>query len=336
MINYIFKRLILLIPVVLGVATIVFLIMRVFLTDPSQSVLGKYATPEQRIEWRRDQGLEEPLHIQYFVFLKDLVSGNFGKSYKTNLPISKEVFLRFPATAELAISAIILASLVGVTIGVISAVKKNSIFDNIGSVFSLMGVSIPVFWLGILLVMAFCNGFIPTGDRIDMLLKPTGGTGFYLLDALILGRFNLFLDAFRHLILPSCTLAMHSTAVIARMTRSSVLETLDQDYIRTARAKGLPERKVIIFHALRNALIPVITVIGLQFGSLLAGAVLTETIFSWPGIGKYTVESVQSSDFPAVQGVVLVVAIIFILVNLFVDVIYALLDPKIKFGKRSE
>ncbi|MDR0405089.1 MAG: ABC transporter permease [Oscillospiraceae bacterium] len=336
MFNYICKRLLLLIPVTLGVATIVFIIMRVFLTDPSESVLGKYATPEQRLSWRKEQGLEEPLIKQYGIFLKDVLSGNFGKSYKTGASVVNEVLLRFPATIELAVSAIILASILGITMGVISAVKRNSIFDNITSMIALLGVSIPIFWLGIMLIMTFSSKFIPSGGRIDVLLKPTGGTGFYLLDTLVSGKWNSFFDVLKHLILPSITLAMYSTAVITRMTRSAMLETLSQDYIRTARAKGLSEGKVIIFHALRNALIPIITIVGLQFGSLLAGAVLTETVFSWPGIGKYTVECIQASDFPIVQASVLLTAFVFVLINLIVDVVYAFLDPRIKLTKRDE
>ncbi|MDR3179157.1 MAG: ABC transporter permease [Oscillospiraceae bacterium] len=335
MVKYIIKRLLLLIPVLLGVATIVFLIMRVFLTDPSQTILGKSASDEQRLEWRQKQGLEEPLHKQYFIFLQDFVKGNLGKSYATNASVVTEIFSRFPATIELAISGIVLALIFGVSLGIISAIKRNSIFDSLGMTIALVGVSVPIFWLGVLFIIVFSNSFIPSVGRIDVLLKPTNITGFYLLDSLLCGKLDSFFDALKHLILPSCALAMYSMAVIARMTRSSMLETLSQDYVRTARAKGLPEKKVIFFHALRNALIPIVTVVGLQFGSLLAGAVLTESIFSWPGIGKYTVECIQNSDIPVVQGMVLILATIFVFVNLAVDIIYAFLDPRIKFSKRG-
>jgi peptide/nickel transport system permease protein len=266
--------------------------------------------------------------------MQGVVKGDFGDSYYTKTPVAKEIFSRFPATIELALCAIILASAVGIFLGVISAVKKNSLIDNVSMITALVGVSMPIFWLGILLIILFSGtlGWVPAQGRIETLLRPSNITGFYLVDSLLAGDFESFGSALKHLILPSVTLAMYSMAIIARMTRSTMLETLSKDYIRTARAKGISEGRVIKKHALSNALIPIVTVIGIQLGYLLGGAVLTETVFAWPGIGKFTVEAIMKSDFPIVQGVVLLVAFIFVVMNLVVDIIYAFLDPRIKYS----
>ncbi|MBP1759642.1 MAG: ABC-type dipeptide/oligopeptide/nickel transport system, permease component [Firmicutes bacterium] len=337
MLKYIFKRILMLIPVLIGVSIIVFLIMRVFSPDPAPIVLGQHATQEAVDVWRQANGLNDPIHLQYFHYITGALTGDLGTSYYTKMSVTKEIFARFPATIELAVVAIMLASLFGILIGVISAVKKNSIFDNAGMFIALIGVSMPIFWLGILLIIFFSGTLhlLPSSGRIDPLLQPIDVTGFYLIDSLISGNIDGFMDSLRHLVLPASALAMYSMAIIARMTRSSMLETLQQDFIRTARAKGISEGRVIGRHALRNGLIPIVTVIGLQLGSLLGGAVLTETVFSWPGIGAYTVACILKSDFPVVQGVVLLVASIFVLVNLVVDVIYAFLDPRIKYSKKE-
>ncbi|MCO1602768.1 ABC transporter permease [Desulfosporosinus nitroreducens] len=337
MLKYIFKRILMLIPVLIGVSIIVFLIMRVFSPDPAPIVLGQHATQEAVEVWRQANGLNDPIYLQYFNYITGALTGDLGTSYYTKMPVAKEIFARFPATIELALVAIMLASFFGILIGVISAVKKNSIFDNAGMFIALIGVSMPIFWLGILLIIFFSGTlhWLPSSGRIDPMLQPLDITGFYLIDSLMTNNIDAFKDAFRHLVLPASALAMYSMAIIARMTRSSMLETLQQDFIRTARAKGISEGRVIIRHALRNGLIPIVTVIGLQLGSLLGGAVLTETVFSWPGIGAYTVACILKSDFPVVQGVVLLIASIFVLVNLIVDVIYAFLDPRIKYSKKE-
>ncbi|PHV70925.1 peptide ABC transporter permease [Sporanaerobium hydrogeniformans] len=334
MIKYIIKRLLLLIPVLLGVSIIIFAIMRVFSPDPAGIVLGQHATEEKMVEWRAANGLDQPVVTQYVEYMKGVFKGDFGTSYYSKKPVAKEIFSRFPATLELAFCAIIIASVFGMSLGVLSAVKKNSWIDNMSMVLSLVGVSMPIFWLGILLIIFFSGtlGWLPAQGRIETLLRPENVTGFYLIDSLIKGNMESFSSAVRHLVLPSIALAMYSMAIIARMTRSTMLETLSQDYIRTARAKGIVERKVIRKHALSNALIPIVTVIGIQLGSLMGGAVLTETVFAWPGIGKYTVEAIMKSDFPIVQGVVLLVAFIFVMMNLVVDIIYAFLDPRIKYS----
>ncbi|MFR6272276.1 MAG: ABC transporter permease [Blautia sp.] len=251
--------------------------------------------------------------------------------------MTKEIASRFPATVELAIIAIILAAIFGIIIGVVSSVKKNSIFDNGGMLLSLVGVSVPIFWLGIMLIILFSGilHWLPSSGRIDPSLRPDTVTGFMIIDSIIQGDTVALKDAVVHMVLPAVTLSLYSMAIIARMTRSSMLETLNQDYIRTARAKGISEGKVTRKHALRNAMLPVTTVIGLQLGSLLGGAVLTESVYAWPGIGNYTVQCIMKSDFPVVQGVVLLIAVIFVLMNLIVDVIYAFLDPRIKFEKKE-
>ena len=337
MLKYIIKRMLMLIPVLIGVSIIVFLIMRVFSPDPAPIVLGEHATAQTVEAWRQVNGLNDPIYLQYFHFITGAFTGDLGMSYYTKAPVFEEIMSRFPATIELALVAIILASIFGILIGVISAVKKNSIFDNAGMFLALIGVSMPIFWLGILLIILFSGTmhWLPSSGRIDPLLQPATVTGFYLIDSLIAGDMEAFLDALQHLVLPAVALAMYSMAIITRMTRSSMLDTLQQDYIRTARAKGISESKVIRKHAFRNGLIPIVTVIGLQLGSLLGGAVLTETVFSWPGIGAYTVACILKSDFPVVQGVVLLVATVFVLVNLVVDVIYAFLDPRIKYSKKE-
>ncbi len=338
MLKYVIKRVLMVIPVMIGVSIIVFSLMRVFSPDPAPIVLGQHATIETMEAWRDANGLNDPVVTQYFKYLAGAFKGDLGTSYYTKTPVTEEIFARFPATIELAIAAIIFASIVGILLGIVAAVKKNSVFDAAGSLFALVGVSIPIFWLGILLIMFF-SGYLhllPSGGRIDVLLKPAEVTGFYMVDAIIEGNWEAFGDALKHIILPALALGMYSMAIITRMTRSSMLETLGQDYIRTARAKGISEGKVIGKHALRPSLIPVTTVIGLQFGSLLGGALLTESVFSWPGIGKFTVDCILKSDFPVVQGIVLLVAVIFVTINLVADLAYASLDPRIKYSSKKE
>jgi ABC-type dipeptide/oligopeptide/nickel transport system permease component len=338
MLKFVVKRILMVIPVMIGVSIIVFALMRVFSPDPAPIVLGQHATQEQMDSWRESNGLNGGVVQQYLTYVGNALHGDLGVSYYSNTPVSEEIGARFPATIELALAAITFASIVGVFLGVVAAVKKNTIFDAGGTLIALVGVSIPIFWLGILFIMFF-SGYLhllPSGGRINVMLQPTDVTGFYMIDAIIEGNWAAFQDALIHIILPALTLGMYSMAIITRMTRSSMLETLGQDYVRTARAKGLSEQKVIGKHALRNSLIPVITVIGLQFGALLGGALLTESVFSWPGIGKYTVDSIMKSDFPVVQGIVLLVAVVFVTVNLAADVVYAFLDPRIKYSSKKD
>ena len=284
MLKYILKRILLAIPVLLGVSIIVFLIMRVFSADPAPVVLGQHATAEAMEAWRDANGLNDPLIVQYFNFLTGALTGNLGESYYTHTPVTQRAISEFPATVELALVAIVIAAVAGVALGVVSATHKNSPIDGLATILALVGVSMPIFWLGVLLIILFAGVFhiLPSSGRIDPLLQPVGGTGLYLIDTLLMGDFEAFADAASHIVLPALALSMYSMAVITRMTRSSMLETLNEDYVRTARAKGLKKRRVDIHHALRNAMLPVTTVIGLQLGSLLGGAMLTETVFAGP------------------------------------------------------
>lgn len=319
---------------VIGVSMLVFVVMHVFTTDPASIILGQHATTEQVEKLREQLGLNKPLYVQYWLFIKALVQGDLGNSLITKTSVTKELLTRFPATIELALVAIIFASVSGVLMGVISAVKQNSILDYLSMVTSLLGVSMPIFWLGLMLIVFFSVKlhWFPVSGRITIGMEPTHVTGFYILDSIITRNTEALVASLKHLILPAVALGSYSTAIIARMTRSTMLETIEQDYIRTARAKGIFEKAVILSHALRNALIPIATVIGLQLGSLLGGAVLTETVFSWPGIGSYTIDSILKADYPVVQGAVMMMATIFVLVNLFVDILYGFLDPRIKFS----
>jgi ABC-type dipeptide/oligopeptide/nickel transport system permease component len=334
MAKYIAKRLLLLIPVLLGVSITVFVVMHVFTTDPAGIILGQHAKTEQIEKLRQELGLNDPLYVQYWSFLKGVLGGDLGDSLISKTEVAKEILSRFPATIELAVAAILLASILGITIGIISAVKQNSILDYISMVTALIGVSMPIFWLGLVLIVIFSLTlhWLPVAGRIDLGMEPSRITGFYFIDSLLTGNLDAFRSAVSHIILPALALGSYSTAIIARMTRSTMLEIVRQDYIRTARAKGLFEKVVILRHALRNALIPVITVIGLQLGALLGGAVLTETVFAWPGVGSYTVEAILKSDYPVVQGAVMLIATVFVLVNLIVDILYAYLDPRIKYS----
>ena len=334
MLKYILKRILMVIPVLLGVTIIIFFITRVLASDPAPVVLGEHATAEAMAAWRADYGLDDPIWMQYVNFLVSAIQGDLGTSYYTHTPVASELAARFPATAELALCAIIVASICGIALGVLAAVKKNKLADNASMVLALIGVSMPVFWSGILLILLFSATLhiLPSSGRVTPLLQPTGGTGFFIFDTIAKGDFEALGDVLVHLVLPTVTLSLYSMAIITRMTRSSMLETLNADYIRTARAKGLAKRSVNVKHALRNAMLPV----GLQLGSLLGGALLTETVFAWPGIGKFAVDCVLKSDFPVVQGVVLLVAVIFVFMNLLVDIIYAWLDPRIKYGAKEE
>ncbi|WP_019128047.1 ABC transporter permease [Enorma massiliensis] len=337
MAKYVLKRLMMAVLVLFGVVTIVFIIMRAFSSDPAASVLGQHATAESMAAWRASYGLDKPLWEQYVSYLAGLLHGDLGYSYYDHTSVAGQIMGRFPATIELAVCAILIAGVFGIALGVAAAVHKRSFWDYFSTVVSLVGVSMPVFWLGILLIILFAGSLhvLPSTGRIDPMLQPVGGTGFYLLDTLLSGDFEAFGNALAHMILPSVTLAMYSLAIICRMTRSSMLDTLDEDYVRTARAKGVRRRRVQTHHALRNAMLPVTTVIGLELGSLLGGAMLTETIFAWPGIGKLAVDAIQQSDYPVVQGVVLLIGVIYVLMNIVVDVVYAYLDPRITYTKEE-
>lgn len=330
---YTARRLLGIIPVLFGISLLVFLFLHLIPGDPAVVMLGERAEPERIAALREKLGLERPLWEQYLFFVGNLLQGDLGTSIFNQLTIKEQLARRWPATFELAIAATLFAVILGIPFGILAAVRKNSIVDNLATSFSLLGVSLPVFWLGLLLVYLFAVNlqWLPAGGRlstdVDALFKPI--TGFYVLDALL--QPQTFWDVARHLILPAITLGTIPLAILTRITRSAMLEVLSQDYVRTARAKGLSERVVIWRHAFKNALLPVVTIIGLQFGTLLGGAILTETIFSWPGIGSWVYEGILNRDYPVVQGGVIFVALVFVIVNLVVDLSYALLDPRIQY-----
>ena len=331
---YITKRLLMLIPVLIGVSILSFSLIHLAPGDPAVTMAGEHASPQIINAIREKYGLDKPLTTQYWIWLKQVLHGDLGRSIVSNEYVTKEILERFPNTVELTIFVMIFAVVIGSIAGIISASRQYSVFDYSFMGIALFGVSMPVFWLGIMLMMIFgvYLRWLPISGRISMMISFQRITGFYLLDSIITGNFAAFISILRYLILPSIALSTIPMATIARVTRSSMLEVLRQDFIRTERAKGLSERVVIYKHAVRNAMIPVITVIGLDFGLLLAGAILTETVFSWPGIGRYVVNAVNMRDYPAVQGCVLFFASMFVIVNLITDIIYVYIDPRIHYG----
>uniref|UniRef100_A0A7C4Y3Y0 ABC transporter permease n=1 Tax=Caldisericum exile TaxID=693075 RepID=A0A7C4Y3Y0_9BACT len=331
--SYIIKRLLNILIMLFAVSIIIFLLVRLIPGDPARTMAGEHASKEILEEMRKKWGLNKPLWEQYLIWLKYAMRGDFGRSILTHESILTEILERFPNTLELSLFAMLFASTIGITTGIISAVKRYTLFDYISMFLALFGVSMPIFWLGIMLVLLFSIklNLLPTGGRLSVFYSIKPITHLYLIDSLITLNFGAFLDTLKHLILPSVALGTIPMAFIARITRSSMLNVISQDYIRTARAKGLTEKTVIMKHALRNALIPILTSAGTEFAMLMGGAVLTETIFSWPGLGTYIVQAVNARDYPAIQGAVIFVAFIVALVNLFVDILYAYIDPRIHY-----
>jgi peptide/nickel transport system permease protein len=313
--RYIARRLLLLVPVLAGVSIIVFMVLHLSPGDPVEIMLGTQATQEDRDRLRADLGLDQPLHVQYVRWLGHVVRGDLGRSLWMRRPVLGEVLIRLQATLVLTGTALLLSTSLGLALGVASAMRPHSLLDRLSAVASLFGASMPSFWLGIVLMVVFALrlGWLPASG----MYAPYGGGDVR--------------DLAAHLVLPAITLAAASVTIIARLTRATMLETLGQDYIRTARAKGVVERAVVLRHGLKNAMIPIVTVIGVQAGYLLGGAVLTETVFAWPGVGTLMVQGILARDFPLVQGCVLVVALSFVLVNLAVDLLYAWLDPRIRY-----
>lgn len=332
--SYVGRRLVEIVPVFFGVLLIVFVIAHLTPGDPVLIALGEHATPEAIERLRAELDLDEPLPLQFIKYMGRVMRGDLGRSIQNNERVIVELATRFPATIELTFAAMLIASSVGIATGVVAAARRNSWFDGASMFVALFGFSMPIFWLGIMLILLFAwyLGWFPISGRLDYTIELTRLTNLYLVDALLSGNWEALGDALRHLILPAITLSTVALAIIARMTRSSLLEVLRQDYVRTARAKGLGEARVISRHALKNAFIPVVTVIGLNVGSLLGGAILTETIFAWPGVGRLVVDAIFARDYPVVQGAVLVIALVFVVVNLLVDLSYAYLDPRIHYG----
>ena len=335
--RYIARRLVLMVVAALGVTLISFIVAHSVPNDPIVSNLGQIASqrPEIVKAFREKWGLDRPLHEQYFTFVRNLLRGEFGTSINTRRAITKDLALFLPATVELATAAVVFALLLGLPLGIFAAVRRDGPIDHLARMVSLIGVSIPIFWLAtvsLVLFYATLHWTVGPGRLGPQVERPDYVTGLFTVDSLLDGDFETFKDAVSHLILPGLVLASSIMGLITRITRSSMLEVLSQDYTRTARAKGLRESVVVARHALRNALIPTVTVLGLAYGGLLSGAVMTETIFAWPGLGRYAFQSVRTNDFPAIMGVTFVIGIVYVVVNLFVDLLYGWLDPRIHYS----
>ena len=307
MAQFIVRRLLILIPTLLGVATLVFFFLHMIPGDPVEVMLGETAQAVDKDKLREDLGLNDPMHVQYARFISGMFTGNLGASFFYKKPVTKIIWERLPATMELAIASMIVAILIALPIGILAAIRQYSLFDNVSMFLAFLGISMPNFWLGPLLILAFSIhlGWFPVSGRVGI----------------------------ESLILPAITLGTAMAAMLSRITRSSVLEVLGEDFVTTARAKGLPERTVVLRHVLKNALIPIITVVGLQFGALLSGAIITETVFDWPGLGTLFIRAIESRDYPLVQGCVLYISLGYVLVNLVADLAYAVVDPRVRYGR---
>ena len=334
MLKYALRRLILTIPILIGVSIIAFLFVRALPGGPEDALLGERGTAEDREQIREDLGLNDPLPVQYFRYVENLVGGDLGVSVRTRRAVTEELSQRFPATFELAMAAMIFAIAVGVPLGFIAAKRYQGALDNASLVVSLIGISFPVFFLALLLkyVFAVKLGWLPTIGRIEVTRDLATPTNFYLFDAIFFGDIDAVVDVVKHLILPAIALGTIPLAIVARITRAAVLDVTSEDYVRTARAKGLDPREVDRRHIFKNAMLPVVTVIGLQTGLLLTGAVLTETIFSFPGLGKWMVDAIEFRDYAVLQSGILFFAIVIALVNLIVDLSYAFLNPRIRYS----
>jgi len=334
MYRLILRRLAYLGLVIFGMSLITFTVSHIVPADPIRIIAGQRATKETIEIYRRQYGMDKPLPVQYMIYVKNLVRGDLGVSIISRRPVIEDLKDYFPATVELVGFAMFVTLVIGIPLGVRSAGKRGLLTDHCFRVFAVLGVSMPIFWLGLVNQFVFYGRLeiLPIGGRLDVYtLPPKAFTGLYLIDSLIAGDMEVFWDALRHLVLPGATMAFGTLAVVTRMTRTSMLECLSQEYVRTAQAKGLNRFRVTYIHALKNAAIPILTVVGLQTGFLLAGDFLAETIFNWPGIGRYGVTAINNMDFPAIMGVTLLVSMVYVLVNLVVDLLYTLFDPRIKY-----
>ena len=334
MLRFVVRRLLLLVPILLGLSILVFLWIRALPGSPATALLGERATAEAIAAVNEQYGLNDPIHEQYFRYVGQIGRGNFGTSQTSRRPVSDEFKQRFPATIELAVSAMFFSILIGIPLGFLAAKRYGGLLDQFSLVASLLGISIPIFVLAIILkyIFAVKLGLLPTVGRMSVLINIEHPTNFYTLDALIAGNLGAFWDVIKHLILPAVALGSIPLAIVARITRAAVLDVQNEDYVRTARAKGVAPRTVDRRHILRNAMLPIATIIGLQTGLLLSGAVLTETVFAYPGIGTWLVEAIKARNYPVLQGGILFIAIVFVLVNLLVDLSYALLNPRIRLS----
>jgi peptide/nickel transport system permease protein len=337
MVNYVLRRLTLMVPMLFGVSLVTFVVSRTLSADPVVAAIGAQAADHPAIvqAYRQQWGLDKPLPIQYLTYINNLVHGNLGISIYTHRPVSADLRDYLPATVELASAALVISLLIAIPSGIYAATHRGSIADLLIRVVTLIGTSMPIFWLALVAfgVLYVNLGLVPGIGRLSTAnLPPPTVTGLYTVDSLLAGQFSVFVDALWHLLLPAAVLASWSIGLLTRIMRSSMLSVLHQDYLRSARSRGAPELYVILRHAVKNATIPVITVAGLAFGELLSGAVVTETIFSWPGIGRYAFQAATHADFPAIIGVALFVALVYITVNLIVDVIYSVVDPRVQLA----
>src|SRR6202171_284217 len=333
MLRYALRRIMALVPVLIGVSVIVFLFLHLIPGDAAAAILGEHATPDALVQLRAAYGLDQPWPTQYVLFVNHILHGDLGRSIRSNTAVTSELVQRLPATAELTVVAMLFALVVGLPAGILSAWRRGSAFDHASVVGALTGVSMPIFWLGLMLAWLFGVQLrlLPFSARLDTGARFVPITNFLLVDAVLRGDWAILGQAIRHLLLPALALSTVPMAIVMRMTRGAMIEVLHQDYVRTARAKGLRDRVVVGTHAFRNALLPVVTIVGLQVGTLLSGAILTETIFSWPGIGRWVYESIGLRDYPVVQSMTLVIAVIFVVTNLIVDLSYAWLTPRVRY-----
>jgi peptide/nickel transport system permease protein len=334
MLRYLVRRLLLLAPILIGVSLLIFFWIRALPGSPAESLLGERATPALVQAYRKRYGLDQPVYKQYWVYVKTTVTGDLGVSVASRRTVIDEIKKKFPATVELALAAMLFSVLVGVPLGFLAAKRHGGIFDNVSLVVSLLGISIPIFFLAIILkyIFAIRLAWLPSVGRISVLIDTKHPTNFYILDAIIARDWSTLWDVLKHLMLPAIALGSIPLAVVARITRAAVLDVQNEDYVRTARSKGLPPITVDRRHVLRNALLPVTTIIGLQTGLLLSGAVLTETVFAYPGMGSWLRDAIFNRDYPVLQGGILFLALVFVLVNLLVDISYAVINPRIRYS----
>ena len=334
MLRYVVRRLLLLVPILLGVSVLIFFWIRLLPGSPAESLLGERATPELVAAYKERYGLDEPIYQQYWKYLQSISDFDFGVSVATHRKVTEEIKDRFPATVELAVAAMLFATLVGLPLGFLAAKKYGGVIDHASLFVSLIGISVPIFFLAIILkyIFAVRLGWLPSVGRIDVTIEAEHPTNFYVLDAIVTRDWATLWDAIKHLILPAIALGSIPLAILARITRASVLDVQNEDYVRTARAKGLPPMTVDRRHVLRNAMLPISTIIGLQVGLLLSGAVLTETVFAWPGMGSWLRDAIFNRDYPVLQGGILFLAFVFVMVNLIVDISYAFINPRIRYS----
>ena len=334
MLRYVVRRLLLLVPILLGVSVLIFFWIRLLPGSPAESLLGERATPELVAAYKERYGLDEPIYQQYWKYLQSISDFDFGVSVATHRKVTEEIKDRFPATVELAVAAMLFATLIGLPLGFLAAKKYGGVIDHASLFVSLIGISVPIFFLAIILkyVFAVRLGWLPSVGRIDVTIEAEHPTNFYVLDAILTRDWATLWDAIKHLILPAIALGSIPLAILARITRASVLDVQNEDYVRTARAKGLPPMTVDRRHVLRNAMLPISTIIGLQVGLLLSGAVLTETVFAWPGMGSWLRDAIFNRDYPVLQGGILFLAFVFVMVNLIVDISYAFINPRIRYS----